>query len=82
VDRFACGLIIGREPPADAFKARRHLWVLCKDCGHAALVDPRDVIGKLGEMSFEKAGRKLRCAKCGKARAHLVPKDEPWSSMR
>jgi hypothetical protein len=66
----------------DAFKARRHLWVLCKECGHAALVDPRNLIGKLGEMSFEEVGRKLRCTKCGKARAHLIPKDEPWSSMR
>ena len=38
---------------ADAFRARRHLWVLCKECGHVALVDPRNLIGKLGEMLFE-----------------------------
>lgn len=66
----------------DAFRARRHLWVLCKDCGHTALMDPRNLIAKLGELSFEKAGQKLRCAKCGAARAGFVPRDEPWSSMR
>jgi hypothetical protein len=66
----------------DAFKARRHLWALCKECGHAALVDPRHLIGKLGDLSFEEAGHKLRCARCGKARPYFVPKDEPWSSMR
>jgi uncharacterized OB-fold protein len=53
---------------ADAFRARRHLWVLCKGCGHVALVDPRNLIGKLGEMSFEETRHKLRCAKCGKVR--------------
>ncbi len=41
---------------ADAFKARRHLWVLCKECGQAALVDPRNLIGKLGEVLFDEAG--------------------------
>ena len=66
----------------DAFKARRHLWVLCRDCGHAALMDPRNLIAKLGELSFDEAGRKLRCATCGAARASFVPRDEPWSSMR
>ena len=24
----------------DAFKARRKLWVLCKECGHTALAAP------------------------------------------
>ena len=67
---------------ADAFRARRHLWVLCRECGHTALVDPRNLIGKLGELTLEEAGRKLRCGRCGKARAQFVPKDEPWSSMR
>jgi hypothetical protein len=41
---------------ADAFKARRHLWVLCKECGQAALVDPRNLIGEPGEVSFDEAG--------------------------
>jgi DNA-directed RNA polymerase subunit RPC12/RpoP len=66
----------------DAFRARRHLWVLCKECGHTALMDPRNLIGKLGELTLEEARRKLRCARCGTARAHFVPRDEPWSSMR
>jgi hypothetical protein len=69
-------------PSPTPSRARRHLWVLRKECGHAALVDPRNLIGKLSDMSFEEAGHKLRCAKCGKARAHFVPKDEQWSSMR
>lgn len=66
----------------DAFKARRHLWVFCRECGHSALMDPRNLIGKLGELSFEDAGRKLRCARCGAARASFIPRDEPWSSMQ
>ena len=28
----------------------------CKECGHAALVDPRNLIGKLGEVLFDEAG--------------------------
>jgi ribosomal protein S27E len=67
---------------ADAFRARRHLWVLCQGCGHTALMDPRSLIAKLGEISFERAAGKLRCARCGRARVSFVPKDEPWSSMR
>jgi hypothetical protein len=39
----------------DAFRARRHLWVLCKECGHTALMDPRNLIGKLGELTLEEA---------------------------
>lgn len=67
---------------ADAFNARRHLWVFCRERGHSALMDPRNLIGKLGELSFEDAGRKLRCAKCGAMRASFIPRAEPWSSMR
>jgi DNA-directed RNA polymerase subunit RPC12/RpoP len=63
---------------ADAFKARRHLWALCRSCGHTALFDPRSLIGKLGDMSLEDAGGKLKCAQCGKRRPQLVPRDEPW----
>jgi hypothetical protein len=67
---------------ADAFRARRHLWVLCLACGHTALMDPRNLIGKLGQLSFADASRRLRCARCSRAHASFVPKDEPWSSMR
>ena len=42
---------------ADAFKARRHLWVLCKECGQAALVDPRNLIGELDEAGASYAAR-------------------------
>src|SRR5207249_2495399 len=45
----------------DAFKARRKLWVLCKECGHTALADPRDLLVRLGDITLERAGRKLRC---------------------
>jgi hypothetical protein len=41
---------------ADAFKARRHLWVLSKECDQAALMDPRNLIGELGEVLFDEAG--------------------------
>jgi hypothetical protein len=30
--------------------------VLCKECGQAALVDPHNLIGKLGEVLFDEAG--------------------------
>jgi hypothetical protein len=61
---------------ADAFKARRHLWVLCTECGHAALVDPRNLIGKLGEMLFQDcnpgvAARLTRSARAAHAIALL-----------
>jgi hypothetical protein len=65
------------ESLGDACKARRHLWVLCKECGRTVLMDPRDLVGKLGELSFADAGRKLRCTRCRKARVHFVPQDEP-----
>jgi len=67
---------------ADAFKAKRHLWALCLGCGHTALFDPRDLIIKAGYLDLEKTRAKLRCARCGKRRPVLVPRDEPWSSMR
>jgi hypothetical protein len=66
----------------DAFKAHRKLWVLCKECGHTALADPRDLLVRLGDMTLERAGRKLRCQRCRRANAHLVPQDQPWSSLR
>lgn len=49
----------------DASRARRHLWVVCRECGQMALIDPRNLIEKLGELLFEHAGRKLRCARRG-----------------
>jgi hypothetical protein len=66
----------------DAFKARRKLWVLCKECGHTALADPRDLLVRLGDITLERAGRKLRCKRCHRANAHFVPQDQPWSSLR
>lgn len=73
------GLITG---VVDAFRARRHPWVFGQESGHSALADRRNLIAKLGELSLEDAERKLRCAKCGAARASFTPRDKPWSSMR
>ncbi len=67
---------------ADAFKAKRNLWALCQRCGHAKLLDPRSLIGKLGYVSLKDARPKLRCARCGQRKPSLIPKEEPWSSMR
>ncbi|HEX7970071.1 MAG TPA: hypothetical protein VF502_17740 [Stellaceae bacterium] len=67
---------------ADAFRAQRHLWVLCLGCGHARKVDPRDLIMKLGYVSFDEARGKLRCRRCRSRRARLVPHDQPWPAMR
>jgi hypothetical protein len=54
---------------ADAFKARRHLWAFCKECGHATLMNPRNLIGKLGEMLFEECnpGFAARLTRSGRA---------------
>jgi hypothetical protein len=41
---------------AAAFVDRSACGLLCKGCGHAALIDPRNPVGKLGELSFEEAG--------------------------
>jgi hypothetical protein len=67
---------------ADAFRARRHLWALCLQCGHTSLWDPRTLIGRLDYISLADARKKLRCRRCGRGRPVLVPREEPWSSMR
>jgi hypothetical protein len=51
-------------------------------CGHTALADPRDLLVRLGDITLERAGRKLRCQRCHRANAHFVPQDQPWSSLR
>ena len=33
----------------DAWQAERDLWVLCQDCGHAAKLDTRTLILRLGD---------------------------------
>jgi hypothetical protein len=70
-----------------AWQAQRKVWVLCMDCGHTSLLDPRDILGKsadIGDLSFDKVRWRLRltCRRCGHRRVGFLPHDEPWSSMR
>ena len=70
-----------------AWQAQRKVWALCLDCGHANLLDPRDILGKsaeVGDLPFDKIRWRLRlkCRRCGHRRVGFLPHDEPWSSMR
>ena len=69
-----------------AWRAQRKVWALCMDCGHAHLLDPRDILGKadIGDLPFDRLrGRlRLKCRRCGHSRVGFLPHDEQWSSMR
>jgi hypothetical protein len=74
----------------DAWKAKRHLWVLCQDCGHAAKLDPRTLILRLGaaagDLPFDqlRLRSRLRCRRCGLGRGHVAfaPHYLPWTALR
>ena len=72
----------------DAWKAERDLWVLCQDCGHAAKLDTRSLILRLGDeasaLDFDKLRlrNRLRCRRCGRWHVAFIPHYIPWSAMR
>jgi ribosomal protein L37E len=72
----------------DAWKAERDLWVLCQDCGHAAKLDTRKLILRLGDeasaLAFDqlRLRNRLRCRRCGRWHVAFVPHYMPWSAMR
>jgi hypothetical protein len=72
----------------DAWRAKRHVWVLCMDCGHASKLDPRTVLGRmrveLHEVPLAELATRapVRCRRCGHKRVGFLPHYEPWPSMR
>jgi hypothetical protein len=73
---------------ANAWEAKRHLWALCLDCGHAAKLHPRDLIMRWGSAVQDipldelRDRGKLRCRRCSSREVALVPNYLPWPSMR
>jgi hypothetical protein len=72
----------------DAWKAKRDLWVLCQDCGHAAKLDTRNLILRFGDeasaLPFDRLRQRsrLRCRRCGRWHVAFAPHYMPWSAMR
>ncbi len=72
----------------DAWKAQRDMWVLCQDCGHAAKLDTRNLILRLGDeasaLAFDqlRLRNRLRCRRCHRWHVAFVPHYMPWSAMR
>lgn len=71
-----------------AWQAKRHVWVVCLQCGHAAKRDPRDLLLKVGskhgDLPFEELQRqsRFRCRNCGFRLVGFLPHYAPWSAMR
>ena len=63
------------ETLSDAYRARRKLWLLCRQCGHATKVDPRHFIVLLGQATLRDVQRKLKCRRCRQHRAAIVVND-------
>jgi Zn finger protein HypA/HybF involved in hydrogenase expression len=66
------------ERLTDAAMERRSLWALCKACGHAVRLDPRNLIALAGDVTLRQVQTRFRCRKCGKRRATVVVGDEGW----
>jgi len=66
------------ERLTDAVQERRALWVLCKACGHAVKLDPRNLIALAGDATLRDVQARFRCRRCSKRRATLVVGDEGW----
>lgn len=66
------------ERLTDVAFERRSLWALCKSCGHAAKLDPRNLIALAGDVTLKDVQRRFRCQKCNKRRAAVVVGDEGW----
>jgi hypothetical protein len=72
----------------DAWKAQRMVWVVCLDCGHAAKVDPRTLITRLGQelsdLPFDQLERraKFACRRCRRRCVGFLPHYLPWGALR
>lgn len=65
-----------------ACMAHRMLWALCKACGHAQKLDPRNLTLLLGEISLRDLQGRLACRRCGRRRAAILPDDQEWPHKR
>jgi hypothetical protein len=65
-----------------ACMAHRMLWVLCKACGHAHKLDPRNLTLLLGELSLRALQTRLTCRRCGRRRAAILVDDREWPHKR
>jgi DNA-directed RNA polymerase subunit RPC12/RpoP len=71
----------------DAWGAKRQVWVLCMDCGHASKLDPRTLLGRmrqeLHELPFAELAKHapIRCRRCRHRHVGFLPHYEPWPSM-
>lgn len=66
------------ERLTDAVLERRSLWALCKACGHAVKLDPRNLIALAGDVTLRQVQERFRCRHCRKRRATVVVGDEGW----
>ena len=58
------------------------LWALCKGCGHAQKLDPRNLTLLLGEATLRDLQGRLACRRCGRRRAAILPDDQEWPHKR
>jgi hypothetical protein len=66
------------ETLSDAIQARRRLWVLCRACGHAVRLDPRNLMALRGPSMLRALQRQLTCQRCRRQRAAVIADDEEW----
>jgi hypothetical protein len=66
------------ERLTDAALERRALWALCKACGHATKLDPRNLIALAGDVTIKHVQERFRCRKCNRRRAAVIVGDEGW----
>jgi hypothetical protein len=66
------------ETLSDAIQAHRQLWVLCRACGHAVRLDPRNLMALRGPSTIRELQRQLKCQRCRRQRAAVIADDEEW----
>lgn len=62
----------------DAHNTGRGLWAFCRNCGHARLMKPWDIIrgqksGSAETIRLTELGKRFACSKCGHHVTLLVP---------
>ena len=60
-----------------ACQARRAIWFLCMNCGHARRIDPRKLMTKHAEAAIADLGKKIRCQRCQQKHCVAVADDRP-----
>ena len=53
----------------------RFLWALCKNCGHAVKLDPRNLIALQGDLTLRELQKSCRCRRCKRRQAAIVIND-------